>query len=243
MGKVRYYLIIFLIMFFPFHGKSQKNTDVVRFCECQKVGTIIPPENKYEYENETIQGEAIYNQSDSTLQIRIVNNTHKPVYLFRSYFSDDICQSKLIYRYNEKSQHLTISFIPWIATLSMYYSDLIYTRNKLLYEGAVVYDFYYIGANSFFSFNLDVLNLKEIKKCVKDVNFDRYNKKAKLPKLRPVVIKKNNIQSCSVELAIYKDVSKICNVNSYMYYYSQFIPAAASYDVISIPIVMDGNRN
>ena len=43
MGKVRYYLIIFLIMFFPFHGKSQKNIDVVRFCECQKVGTIIPP--------------------------------------------------------------------------------------------------------------------------------------------------------------------------------------------------------
>ena len=85
MGKVRYYLIIFLIMFFPFHGKSQKNIDVVRFCECQKVGTIIPPENKYEYENETIQGEAIYNQSDSTLQIRIVNNTHKPVYLFRTH--------------------------------------------------------------------------------------------------------------------------------------------------------------
>lgn len=112
-----------------------------------------------------------------------------------------------------------------------------------MYEGAVVYDFYYIGANSFFSFNLDVLNLKEIKKCVKDVNFDRYNKKAKFPKLRAAVIKKNNIQSCSVELAIYKDVSKICNVNSYMYYYSQFIPAAASYDVISIPIVIDGNRN
>ena len=226
--------IIVCILLFGIKITCNAQIEIVRpkYCECKIVGN----KTKAILNNDV---EAIVNADykNNKLHVRVLNNSRDTIYLFKSYFEKDISLSKFIYRYDKKNKKVKVSFLPLIPYLYTKYSDRIVFNDRAIGEYQTVYDFYVIPPFYEYTFDVDVLDISQKQNYIKDVNTAELNKFQKIKKIKNINLKNRQNVDFTIEIAYYKDISIICNSNSYFLNELEFNKQAKEFYRVEIPLV------
>lgn len=176
------------------------------------------------------------NYTDGKLVLKIINNTTEPIYLFKSYFEDDISTSPYLYRYDSKINTLNISFLPLLPYLTTKYSDRVIIQNRLIYPYQTVYDFYKILPNNEYSFSVKLTNFNDEKVFIKDFDIYSLDKFGMTKKFRRKKIAKKGLSDIVVKVAYYKSIDIICNADSYFLNEFEFNKQAKSFKILQTSI-------
>lgn len=231
MKKNKYlFMVSMLLSQFLF---SQKNFFFDRdlFCECKIKGEKIININDGILESSVFAKASGFKDS---LSISFYNTTADTIYLFNSYFSNDISTSKFLYRINKKENKRKISFLPLVPYLSTKYSDNIIIQNRVMSNYQVVYNFAKIPPNYKYEFCVKILDYKNLNTLVKDFNLASLNKFQPIKKIK--ILKVVPSLNFEIELAYYKNVNLLCNKNDYFLKELEFNTQAKSFEVIKIKL-------
>ena len=225
---MKYYLFLILIIFFQQRTFGQ----IVRtsYCKCDTKGNKLLV-NKNE---DSVYVEIKYNKNQ--LNVDLFNNTKDTIFLFNSYFEKDISLSKYIYRYNKKEKKVKISFLPLIPFLYTKYSDKFIVEDRIIKEYQTVYNFYKIPPFYHYTFNIDIVDLKNKKKYIKEIKIEDLNKFEKIKKFKKATLCKNSKVDYFVEFAYYKNISLLCKKNAYFLEELEFNSQAKNYKIIKVPL-------
>lgn len=201
------------------------------YCECKIVGHQFKLK-----EDVGIVVNADY--KGDILRLDVFNNSKDTIYLFKSYFEKDISVSKYLYRYDKKNKKVKISFVPLIPYLYTKYSDRIILNDRIIEEYQTVYDFYVLPPLYQYSFNVDVLNIWQKYSYVKDIVTADLNKFQKLKKIKNINLKNIKEVDYLIEVAYYKDVSFLCNKNSYFLNELEFNDQAKDFYKVEVPLLL-----
>jgi hypothetical protein len=179
------------------------------YCKCDVKGTEI---TKRENEQGVILNA---NYLKETINVKVINNTPDTIYIFKSYFDNDISISPYLYRFDKKKNEMNVSFLPLIPYLYTKYSDKLIIQDRIVSAYQTVYDFYKILPFHEYSFNVRSLNFKNSKKFIKDFDVYSLNKFQPIKKFKSEKLKKKNTPLFFVKIAYYTDINTICNSNAY----------------------------
>lgn len=153
------------------------------YCKCEIKGAEIS--TKLNSEGVTLN----VNYLGDNINIKVTNSTPDTIYLFKSYFDNDISISPYLYRFDKKENEVNISLLPLIAYLYTKYSDKIIIQDRIIKTYQTVYDFYKILPFHEYNFKVKALDFKNSKEFIKD--FDVYS----LSKFQPIKkIKKEKLR-------------------------------------------------
>ena len=164
--------------------------------------------------------------------VRIYNPTKESVYLFSSYFNDDLFMSKYLHLYSEKNNSCILSFLPLPYFLSYTRSDnVILGANAVVNRNQIIYQFLEIPRASF----IEIL--------LPDTCFDAdyvncYDARKMSPNNRPTFKVAKGLRRCSkkeIQVAVYANIGTL---NKEVYYadpYS-FSQGISDYRLLSITI-------
>lgn len=173
----------------------------------------------------------------------IENINNDTLYLFNSYFQDNIVSSNFLRRIDKKHNILNISFLPLIPFVFTRYSDayIIYDSNSIFDENQIVYDFYKILPHS--KFVIGFLKSDLFPSYSKSTIFlKEFNEKLLINKRQIKTVKKYKInrlyddKKIRIKFALYKNVSKICNEGAIYEDHKTFIMNAKNYDIVTFEI-------
>lgn len=225
------YIIVYILLF---GIKITCNAQTVRpeYCECEIVGSQFK-----QVVNDDVAPVVNIDYQNNKLHLKVFNNSKDTIYLFRSYFEKDISLSKYIYRYDKKSKKVKVSFLPLIPYLYTKYSDRIVFNDRIIREYQTVYDFYVIPPFYEYAFDVDVLDILQKQNYIKDINTAELNKFQKIKKMQNINLKNKKNVDFVIEIAYYKDVSIICNRDSYFLNELKFNKQAKEFYKVEIPLV------
>ncbi|WP_353102285.1 hypothetical protein [Myroides odoratus] len=226
------YITIVCILLFGIKITCNAQTGRPEYCECEIVGN---PSNIIDNDDSIPVVKADY--KNDKLHIKVFNNSKDTIYFFKSYFEKDISLSNYIYRYDKKSKKVKVSFLPLIPYLYTKYSDRIVFNDRIIGEYQTVYDFYVIPPFYEYAFDVDVLDIGQKQNYIKDVNAAELNKFQKIKKIKNINLKDKKNVDFSIEIAYYKDVSIICNRDSYFLNELKFNKQAKEFYKVEIPLV------
>ncbi len=218
--------IIFLQFIFSQETKYSFSRD--NFCDCKIRGEKI-----IDIENETIKDSVFVkvNSLKDSLKISFYNTTKDTIYLFNSYFSEDISKSKFLYRINKKEKKRKISFLPLVPYLFTKYSDRIIIKNRIINDYQVVYNFDKIPPNRVYNFYIKINNVEELNLLIEDFDLASLNKFQSIKKFKSSKVKPN--KDFNVEFAYYKHVDLLCNKNDYFLKEIEFNNQAKSFEIVN----------
>lgn len=230
-NSMRHIIIVCILLF---GIKKTCNAQIVRpeYCECKIVGNqskIIDNDDVITVSNADFK--------NNKLHLKVFNNSKDTIYLFKSYFEKDISLSKYIYRYDKKNKKVKISFLPLIPYLYTKYSDRIVFNDRIIREYQTVYDFYVIPPFYEYAFDVDVLDILQKQNYIKDINTAELNKFQKIKKIKNINLKNKKNVDLVIEIAYYKNVSIICNRDSYFINELKFNKQAKEFFKVEIPLV------
>jgi hypothetical protein len=222
-----FFLIICLFSQQVLFCQSNKQIDRTPYCECRVVGEKIPIEEQHD----TVFAKSTYDEH--LLDINVINSSKDTIYLFKSYFDYDISESQILYRYNKKESQIKMSFIPLLPFLFTKYNDrTIITKNRIIEDFQTVYDFFVIPPYNQFNLKIDVINIKNKKDFIADIDIKKLNKFRKI-KFKKVKISDKQKNNLIIELAYYKDISLLCSLSAYFYDEYNFNVQAKDFCIIS----------
>lgn len=222
--KTLFYILPF-IFFMNLSAQLKRNT----YCSCEIKGTkIINDKGEKRVSLNT-------NYLKETIDLKVINNTKDTIFIFNSYFDNDISTSKYLYRYDEKKNVVNISYVPLLPYLFTKYSDKVSFENRIIKDYQVIYNFYKIPPSYEYSFSVPTINFKERKEFIKDFDITKLNKFQKIKRFKNIKVKKTN-PSFIVNVTYYNTVDTLCNANSYYQDELKFDTAARDFKIIQSPI-------
>jgi len=170
--------------------------------------------------------------NDTYIEVKIFNNSGNSVYLFSSYFDENLYQSWFLHRYNNKTNERILSFLPIPYYMSFKRSDLVVVGEKrVITQFQVIYEFEELAPESY----ITILIPKESFNSNYVRNYDP-KEMNKISKPRFKIINKTLDDSFrKIEFAVY---DKINWFNSQSYYYDEynFDKNSKDYQIISVTI-------
>ncbi len=228
MAQMKSFLILnILFLQVLFSQGNQASFSRSNFCECNIKGSQITNENNEVVENSVF---AKVNSFKDSLKISFYNTTKDTIYLFNSYFSEDIATSKFLYRVNKKEDKRKISFLPLVPYLFTKYSDNIVIKDRVIKDYQVVYNFDKIPPNHSYEFYVKVQDFKNLTTLVKDFDLANLNKFQPIKKIKNLKVVPN--KNFEIELAYYKKVDFLCTENDYFLKELEFNTQAKSFEII-----------
>lgn len=228
------YLLIINMLFFQMLFSQENKTSFSRenFCECKIKGQEI----KNNDDGKILENSVSSNVTSfkDSLKISLYNTTKDTVFLFNSYFSDDISTSKFLYRINKKESKRKISFLPLVPYLFTKYSDNIIIKDRVVKNYQVVYNFEKIPPNYKYEFYVKIKNYKDLNMLIKDFDLVSLNKFQPIKKIKTLKVAPS--QDFEVELAYYKNVNLLCNKNDYFLKELEFNTQAKSFETIRVKL-------
>lgn len=221
MKKIFSFLLVSLIIY-QIDAQEERGS----YCKSETKGTEIS--NKANT-NEVVLSA---NYLKDTISIKITNNTTDTIYIFKSYFDNNISISPYLYRFDRKKNEVNISFLPLIPYLYTKYSDKIIIQDRIIKAYQTVYDFYKILPFHEYSFNVKSLDFKNSKEFIKDFDVYSLNKFQPIKKFKREKLKKKNTPEFIVNIAYYSDIKNICNSNSYFLDELKFNEDAKKFKII-----------
>ena len=190
---------------------STVNAQISRseYCKCEIKG------NKTSVQSTDNKIGLVSNYSEGKLHLKITNNSNDTIYIFKSYFDNEISTSEYLYRYDKRSNSVNISFVPLLPYVFTKYSDRIVSNDRVITDNQVVYDFYTILPFSEYSFSVPALNFKEKIEFTKDFDTSTLNKFEKIKGIKKKRCVKGKNPSFYVNIAYYSNVQTLCNSNTY----------------------------
>lgn len=197
-------LVAFFSIFYTIKVNSQQKKS--SFCRCEIKG--IKSLNKQTDQKIILNS----SYSDKKINLKLINNSSDTIYLFKSYFDDDITPSKYIYRYNKQNNTVNISFLPLIPYLYTKYSDRIILQDRIIKDYQTVYDFYKIPPLNEYSFSINTVDLMHQKDYIEDFDVYKFKRDEKIQNLE--LSRKTDFK---IQLAYYQNVNTICNYKAYYF--------------------------
>jgi hypothetical protein len=198
-------LSVVIVFFITYNASAQHKSS---YCECEIKGV----ETVNDLKEKRVDLSASY--SNGNINAKIINNTMDTVFIFKSYFDEDISNSPYLYRYNKKSNEVNVSYAPLLPYLYTKYSDKVIHENRILKDYQVVYDFYKIPPMYEYSFSIKALDFTKLDEFVKDFDVSKLNKFEKVKKFKKVKLGQTP-PAFFVSIAYYKNIGTICSPNSY----------------------------
>jgi len=226
MKKIFSFLLINLIIY-------QINAQEKRcsYCECEVKGTEISDQAN------SVKGVTLNaNYLKETISIKVINNTSDTIYIFKSYFDNDISISPYLYRLDKKKNEMNVSFLPLIPYLYTKYSDKVIIQDRIIKAYQTVYDFYKILPFHEYSFNVKSLDFKNSKEFIKDFDIYSLNKFQPIKKFKREKVKKENTPAFIVKIAYYTNIENICNSNAYFLDELNFNEDAKKFKIIKFEL-------
>jgi len=187
------------------------------------------------------------NQKSDTLFIKFINTTQDTVYLFKSYFSEELYSSKYLHWIDNKSKTYTISFVPLVSNLATIRSDRISVgENSVGMKGQILYSFIELAPNTYFTLSVNIRKLfknqYQRNNAVCSQNYMSLNKfeQAKFQFLTTSRLK--STYKLIFAFGIYKDVSFICDQANYFLKEFEFNNQAKSFKVIKSSVQLSNDK-
>lgn len=168
--------------------------------------------------DEDVFSEAAMEGKDS-LKIFIYNYSKDTIFVFSSYFAEDISSSKWLYRVDDRAMNISLSFIPIFPLLGFTKSDLV--RDTPLNNGQVTYDFDTIPPSNRYSRRVKIHNTQKNTEYLKTFicsncyelpkNFKRRMKYKRIKDIKPY--------SFNVLIAYYYNIESFTSQD---YFYNPF---------------------
>jgi len=164
-------------------------------------------------------------------EIKFGNSLSDTIYLFDSYMTNDLIGSKYLHRYNKKQSVCKLSLVPIVAYLSIRRTDrMVLGHERVRHRHQILYSFKTIPPNTYLCINIlkSVLDFDELIEDFDDKRISKFDN-IKFKSLTNV-----KCDSKMIELAFYKDISKISDI----YYVDEFNfdTRARAYNTISITL-------
>lgn len=185
--------------------------------------------------------------NNDSIQINLINTTIDTLYLFSSYFGDDLQSSRFIHEIDKLTKDYIISFIPLIGNVSVRLSDkVIFGESSIANRSQVLYNFIKLSPNTYYSIVIHLENLfkNHAKKNNAVKSFDKYLlNKFKEAEFKFVTTSRlKGKYNLKFQFGIYNDVSLLCDQNSYYFNEFEFERQAKSFKVLTVPIKLDDSK-
>ncbi|OJV55762.1 MAG: hypothetical protein BGO31_16845 [Bacteroidetes bacterium 43-16] len=227
------YILIFIAFIFQYSTSIAQDFKRTNYCQCEVKGEKINRNNN----KKDIVYAIVDSLSSDNLHVSFYNHTNDTVFLFKSYFDNDISTSEYLYRYDKTNRNLYLSFLPLLPYLSIKYSDRVVTQNRAVTKNQVVYDFYKIPPNQVFCFNLKIKDLANVKQAFQQLNpysFSKFEDNISFKKC--MALKGKTKTKYILQLAYYKNIQTICDGKSYYLDELKFNEEAKSFIIIDAEI-------
>jgi hypothetical protein len=174
----------------------------------------------------------LVDSSECYYTIFLYNTTEDTLYLFDSYFEEDLVYSIYLHRYNTTEQKCKISFLPIHYYLTYQRSDvLIVGKKRINSQFQILYNFTSIYPNHYTKIS--------IPKDVFDYDYiDDYDTQMLSKFIKPIFKKCISPYNClyrTIEFALYKNIRKL-NYNAFYYDEYNFDKNVNLYEIITIDL-------
>lgn len=185
-----------------------------------------------------------YDKMASSYYIKIVNPTKDTLYLFSSYFSQELQSSKYLHEVDKKNKTYYISFVPIISNLATKRTDkTILGEEKIAQKEQVLYDFIKLNPNTYYVLQINYSNLfknrNTNKNAVKHYNHQSLSKFKKASFKTVTTSKLTGKYNLIFQFGIYTDVSILCSESDYYLNEFEFDKQAKSFKTINFPIILN----
>jgi len=186
----------------------------------------------------------VYASNGDTEIIKIINPTDHTIYLFKSYFREELQSSRYIHEVDEKSKTYYISFVPIVSYLATRLSDnIIIGENSIVHKGQVLYDFIKLEPNTYYDLMINYNTLfrrsKSTQNAVKSYDNKSLNKYSGVNFKFLTTSKLNGKYHLVFEFALYDNVDVLCKELDYYLNEFEFDKNAKSYSVLAVPIKLN----
>jgi len=204
--------IILLFFFYTYATAQVKRSDNYCFTQTGKSIDFSVKRTDSLYCDYVIEG--------NLLKINIVNPSKDTLYLFKSYFAQELYPSKYIHQIDRKNKVYYISFAPIVSSLTTNKTDkVILGENSVGHKGQVLYDFIKLNPGTFYQLEIDRTRL--FKNHLISNNAVRYFDHFKLSKFKNANFKALTTSNLKgrydvvVQFGIYDDVRLLCDKSKY----------------------------
>ena len=194
--------------------------------------------------NKTKQLTLSHTIDNDSLYVTLFNTTKDTVYLFKSYFSQNLYSSKFIHRIDKSNKIYNISFVPLVSNLTTKLSDkVILGENSVGSKGQILYDFITFLPNTYYTLGISLNSLfKNRDKRNNAVVIFNEHSLNKFSESKFKLLSTNKLKGkfqLVVSVGVYKNIKKICRRSNYYLDEFGFDEQAKSFEILKTSIRLD----
>lgn len=185
-----------------------------------------------------------YDKMTSAGYIKIVNPTKDTLYLFSSYFTQELQSSKYLHEVNRKNKTYYISFVPIVSNLATKRTDkIILGEESIAHKGQVLYDFIKLDPNTYYALEINYNTLFKNGKANR--NAVKYYNNQSLSKFKEASFKTLTTSKLAgkynliFQFGVYTDVRVLCSESNYYLNEYEFDKQAKSFKTINLPVQLN----
>lgn len=212
-------------------------------------GTIALAQSNYCYNQmgknidfPTKKTDSLYLDYDtSSGYIKIVNPTKDTLYLFSSYFTQELQSSKYLHEVDRKNRTYYISFVPIISNLATKRTDkIIIGEGSIAHKGQVLYDFIKLSPSTYYVLKINpntlFKNSNASRNAVKSYNNQSLSKFKEASFKTLTTSKLAGKYNLVFQFGVYTDVKVLCSESNYYLNEFEFDKQAKSFKTINLPV-------
>lgn len=185
-----------------------------------------------------------YDKTTSADYIKIVNPTKDTIYLFSSYFNQELQSSKYLHEVDRKNKTYYISFVPIVSKLATKRTDkIILGEGSIAHKGQVLYDFIQLDPNTYYALEVNYNTLFKNSKANRNA-VECYNNqslsKFKEPHFKTLTTSKLvGKYNLVFQFGVFSDVRVLCSESDYYLNEFEFDKQAKSFKTINLPVQLN----